>query len=149
MRLFILLLALTTGTVSPLVAASSAEDVGAATKAWADAFNSREPDRVLALYEVDAVLWGTVSPTLRNTPAARREYFSNMPQRPNQRVTIGEQHVRVYGNVAVNSGTYTFENKQDGQVTTNAARFSFTFVLKNGRWMIVDHHSSAVPAPRN
>ncbi len=93
------------------------------------------------------MLGGTTSPTLRNTPEAHREYFTSSPPRPNLRVTIGEQHVRVFGTVAVNSGT-TFTNDQDGQVTTNPARFSFTYVLKNGRWMIVDHHSSAVPVPR-
>jgi uncharacterized protein (TIGR02246 family) len=149
MRSFTLLVALVTTLVLPVVAATPSDEVCAATKAWADAFNTRDPGRVLALYEADAVLWGTTSPTLRNTPATRREYFATMPQRPNLRVTIGEQHVRVFGNVAVNSGTYTFANHQDGEVTSNPARFSFTYVLRNGHWMIVDHHSSAVPTPRN
>ena len=130
---------------APLTASTPNDDVAAATQAWADAFNTRDPERVLALYDTDAVLWGTTSPTLRNTPAARREYFSSMPQRPNQRVTLGEQHVRVFGEVAVNSGTYTFTNSQDGKVTSNHSRFSFTYVRKGDRWVIVDHHSSAVP----
>lgn len=128
-----------------LAAATPRDDVAAATQAWADAFNTREPERVLDLYETDAVLWGTTSPTLRNTPETRRQYFSTMPQRPNLRVTIGEQHVRVFGDVAVNSGTYTFSNNQAGEITSNLSRFSFTYVRKGDRWMIVDHHSSAVP----
>jgi len=148
MRSFFLLLALVSLLVLPLDAATPKDEVSAATQAWTDAFNTREPDRVLALYETDAVLWGTSSPTLRATPAARREYFSSMPQRPNQRVTLGEQHVRVFGDVALNSGTYTFTNTQDGKTTSNASRFSFAYVRKGDRWMIVDHHSSAVPAPR-
>jgi uncharacterized protein (TIGR02246 family) len=122
--------------------------VGKATQAWADAFNSREPARILALYDIDAVLWGTTSPTLRNTPAARAEYFSNMPQRPHVRVTFGEQHVRVFGDVAINSGTYTFSNTENGETTSNPARFSLTFRRAGDRWLIVDHHSSAVPPPR-
>jgi uncharacterized protein (TIGR02246 family) len=132
---------------SPLAASTAKDDVAAATQAWADAFNTRDPERVLALYDTDAVLWGTTSPTLRNTPAARREYFSSMPQRPNQRVTLGEQHVRIFGDVAVNSGTYTFTNNQAAQVTSNNSRFSFTYIRRGDRWLIVDHHSSAVPVP--
>jgi uncharacterized protein (TIGR02246 family) len=132
-----------------LCAATAEEQVTAATEAWVAAYNSRDPERVLSLYETDAVLWGTTSPTLRHTPAARRDYFSNMPQRPGARVALGEQHVRVFGELAVNSGTYTFTNQHDGKLTESPARFSFTYHFQNGRWMIVDHHSSAVPvAPK-
>ena len=70
-----------------------------------------------------------------------------MPQRPNQRVTLGEQLVRVFGEVALNSGTYTFTNTQDGKTISNASRFSFAYVRKGDRWMIVDHHSSPMPSP--
>ena len=146
MRCLLFILCLSTIAFTPLAAAPE-DDVAAATQAWAEAFNTRDPERVLALYETDAVLWGTTSASLRNTPATRREYFSTMPQRPNQRVMIGEQQIRVFGDVAVNSGTYTFANNQDGKVTSNHARFSFTYVRKGDRWMIVDHHSSAVPSP--
>ena len=145
MRRFLLITALVGVAIARLAAATPSDDVAAATKAWAEAFNTREPDRILALYETDAVLWGTTSPTLRNTPETRREYFGNMPQRPNVRVALGEQHVRVFGDVAVNTGTYTFSNTQDGEMTSNPARFSFTYVRKGDRWMIVDHHSSSVP----
>jgi|SoiMethySBSTD1v2_1073268.scaffolds.fasta_scaffold296153_3 hypothetical protein len=40
------------------------------------------------------------------------------------------------------------DNVREGQPVTTQARFSFTYRLRDGRWMIVDHHSSAVPAPR-
>lgn len=134
--------------VPALAPAGPKEDVAAATQAWADAFNSRNPDRVLALYDGDAVLWGTVSPTLRDTPEARRDYFKGMPDQPQGRVALGDQRVRVYGDMAVNTGYYTFSNVRDGQPVTVPARFSFVYRQRDGRWIIVDHHSSAVPAPR-
>ena len=40
------------------------------------------------------------------------------------------------------------DNVREGQPVTTQAHFSFTYRLRDGRWMIVDHHSSAVPAPR-
>src|SRR5438045_3749545 len=62
------------GTTS-FAMAGPKEEVAAATHAWAEAFNSRNPERVLALYDSEAVLWGTISPTLRDTPDAIRDYF--------------------------------------------------------------------------
>jgi hypothetical protein len=53
----------------------------------------------------------------------------------------------VYGEMAINTGSYTFSNVRDGQPVTRPARFSFTYRQRDGRWMIVDHHSSDVPSP--
>jgi uncharacterized protein (TIGR02246 family) len=95
-----------------LFSASSAtagpkEDVAAMTQAWIDAMNSHDTERVVALYDPDAVLWGTVSPTIRDTPAAIRDYFKGLPNMPPEfKGVLGEQRVRVYGDIAVNSGTY-------------------------------------------
>jgi uncharacterized protein (TIGR02246 family) len=144
MRFFILVLALL--VAGPQVKAATAEEaVAAATQSWVDAFNSRDPERVLALYDQDAVLWGTSSATLRKTPQSRREYFKSMPERPNARVLVTDQNIRVFGNVAVNSGAYSFTNQEADKTTSMSARFSFTYRQQNGRWIIVDHHSSAVP----
>ena len=133
--------------VPALAPAGPKEDVAAATQAWVDAFNSRDPERVVALYDPEAVLWGTVSPTLRDTPASIRDYFKGMPSQPQSRVALGDQRIRVYGPVAINTGYYTFSNVRDGQPVTFPARFSLTFQQRDGRWMIVDHHSSAMPSP--
>ena len=58
----------------------------------------------------------------------------------------GEQLIRVYGSTAVNTGYYTFSYIKDGETKTLPARYSFTFVKEGEHWMIVDHHSSAMPA---
>src|SRR5688572_1297678 len=74
---------LVTGSVTA-ASAGPAEDVAAATQAWVEAFNSRQPQRVQALYAPDAVFWGTSSPTLRTTAALIAEYFAGLPSRPNE-----------------------------------------------------------------
>ena len=65
------------------------------------------------------------------------------------RILFGEQRIRVYGATAVNSGYYTFSFTKDGEAKTLPARYSFTYVKSGDRWLIVDHHSSAMPpAPK-
>jgi len=124
------------------------EDVAAATTKWASALGQNDPDKVLPFYAKDAVLWGTLSPTVRSTPAALREYFVNAYKAlPELKVVFGEQLIRVYGNTAVNTGYYTFSFVRDGESKTWPARYSFTYVKQGGDWLIVDHHSSAMPQP--
>src|SRR5262249_54406412 len=102
----------------------------------------------LALYAPDAVLWGTLSPTIRQGPVALREYFvAAFKALPGHKVTFGEQLIRVYGSIAINSGYYTFSYVKDGEARSIPARYSFVYVKGDRGWLIVDHHSSAVPAP--
>ena len=124
---------------------SAKEEVAAATAAWVAALNSREPARITVLYDVEAVFWGTTSKTIRATPAAVAEYFKTAPQRPTVRCTLGEQHIRIYGEVAINSGDYSFSEVRDGKTVTTLARFTFVFRKRGRNWMIVDHHSSRIP----
>lgn len=135
-------------TLPGFAAVAPASDPDDAAQTWAEAFNRRDLDSIVTLYAPDAVLWGTTSPILRDTPEKIRDYFSNMPQRPNVRVALGEHRLRVLGDVAIDTGYYTFSNTDNGQKTSTAARFSFVFRRENGRWLIVDHHSSAAPPPR-
>jgi uncharacterized protein (TIGR02246 family) len=124
------------------------EDVAAATMKWGETLGQDDPDKVLALYAPDAVLWGTLSPKVRADRAALRDYFvTAFKVLPNLKVSFGEQLIRVYGNTAVNTGYYTFSFGKDGESKTLPARYSFTLVKDGENWMIVDHHSSAMPPP--
>ena len=133
--------------IAPASAQSSAMDgVAATTKVWVDAFNTRDPKRIVALYAPDAVFWGTTAKTIATTPDAVWAYFKDAGQRPYTRVVIDEQHPRVYGSIAITSGAYTFSEIRDG-VASNVrpARFTFVFRRDGDRWVIVEHHSSRVP----
>ena len=122
------------------------EDVAAAAVKWAQVFVDDNPDPIMELYAKDGVLWGTLSPIRRDTPAALREYFVNaFKALPGHKVTFGDQYIRVYGNTAINTGYYTFSFMRDDQPASLPARYSFTYVKSGDQWLIVDHHSSAVP----
>ena len=134
--------------LGPFAWADPKEDVAAATTRWAQALGEDDPEKVLPLYADDAVLWGTLSPTVRAERAALRDYFVGaFKTLPGLKVTFGEQLIRVYGTAAVNTGYYTFSYVKDGESKNWPARYSFTFVRNGDRWLIVDHHSSAMPAP--
>lgn len=131
--------------------AGDKEDVAAAMDAWRDNLavsTSENPSKVLSLYADDAILWGTISTTLRATPAEIKDYFVNAYKKlPKLTVAFKDPHIRVFGNTAINSGYYTFSFLKDGNPTTLPARYSFVYVKRGGKWLIVDHHSSGMPAP--
>jgi uncharacterized protein (TIGR02246 family) len=132
----------------PMAAAEPKDEVEAAASAWAQALGEDDPDKVLPLYSSDAVLWGTLSPKLRSDPTALRDYFVGAFKALSAlKVAFGDHLIRVYGNTAVNTGYYTFSYSQNGESKTFPARYSFTYVKNGDRWMIVDHHSSAMPTP--
>lgn len=122
--------------------------VEAATQSWIDAFNAGDPARICALYCADAVLWGTTAQQLIATPQGVRAYFDGhcAAQYPLQ-VRLTAQQLRLYGETAINSGSYTLQAVAGGQQRVLPARFSFVYRKAGGQWLIVDHHSSFVPAP--
>jgi uncharacterized protein (TIGR02246 family) len=135
-------------SLAPSAWAGPKEEVAASTSRWAQALGEDDPEKVLPLYADDAVLWGTLSPTVRADRAALRDYFVGaFKALPELKVTFGEQLIRVYGTVAVNTGYYTFSYVKNGETKSWPARYTFTYVKNGDVWLIVDHHSSAMPAP--
>ena len=125
---------------------SAAKDqVVAATAAWVDAFNSRDPARVAALYDAEAILTDASEPRPRVGSAEIAEYYRKAAQRPTQRVALGERNLRLLGDTAIDSGTLTYFEMRDGNATTTPGRYSLTYQKRGGKWLIVDHQSSAAP----
>lgn len=108
---------------------------------WNQSLATRDPDAVLANYAVNATLVPTVSNKLRATPMAIRDYFNtfvvNAPQGK-----IDRRVIQTGCNTARDIGHYTF-TFADG--TTVSARYTFIYEWKDGQWLIVHHHSSAMP----
>jgi hypothetical protein len=54
------------------------------------------------LYASDSVLWGTQSPTLRDSPADFRDFFKILlTVDPSNKVVLGKQQIRDYGGIAM------------------------------------------------
>lgn len=127
------------------LAADAVSDVEAATQQWITAFNRKDARGIVALYAKDAVLFGTSSGTLRDKPELVWDYFKGIADLGNATISTGDHRVQVFGDVAVNTGYYTRMSIQDGKEVKNPARFTFVYQRRDGKWMIVNHHSSALP----
>ena len=113
---------------------------------WINAVTTTDPETVSRLYAEDAVFWGTVSPFLRTTPAGIKDYFEHFMELKNLNAIYYKPMVRIYGEIAVNSGYYTFFYNKDGKMMSIPARYTFVYRKNNdGDWKIIDHHSSAAP----
>lgn len=129
--------------------AGAMEEVTAAMNAWRDNLKvstAADPSKITSLYAKDAILWGTISPTIRATPALINDYFVNAYKKlPKLTVVFKEPHIRVFGDVALNSGYYTFNYEKEGKMVDLPARYTFAYAKRGGKWVIVDHHSSGMP----
>jgi hypothetical protein len=135
-------LVLSAGVSVQTATACSKEAVAGAVDRWTTVLAENNPDTIVALYSKDAVLWGTLSST------GLKAYFVGAFQAlPKLTVKFGEQLIRIYGDTAVNTGYYTLFYTKDGETKSIPARYSFTFVKEGNDCKIVDHHSSAMPAP--
>ncbi len=108
---------------------------------WNAALKTGDPSKVASLYEKDAILLPTVSNKVRHNCSEIEDYFVNFLSKAPQG-NIDESNVRIFDQLAINSGVYTFTFK-DG--TTVQARFTFVYCWNGNQWMIVEHHSSQMP----
>ena len=123
---FVLLAVVVFLGLPPTASAGDKEEVAAAAAKWAEAFSADTPDRILALYDREAVLWGTLSPKRRDDPEAIRDYMVNaFKALPGHKVSFGDQLIRVYGDTAINTGYYTFTYVKDGESKSLPAGYSF------------------------
>ena len=112
---------------------------------WNKALQTGDPDKVVACYDKDAILLPTVSAKVRQSYDEIRDYFVHfLLKKPSGRIT--EQNIRVYDNIATNSGLYTFSLTEDGVQADVAARFTFIYRKYEDGWLIIEHHSSILPA---
>ena len=132
--------------ISAPVMADTVKDVEATTQQWIAAFNRKSATDIVALYAKDAVFFGTTSPILRDTPELVRDYFKNIGNVGDSTISMGDHRVQVFGEVAINTGFYTRTAVQDGKEVKNPARFTFVYQLRQGKWVIVEHHSSVLPS---
>ncbi len=126
------------------VFASTPQDIQNVSQKWGIALSSTQPEKITGLYDKEAIIYPTFENKLNST-AQIQDYFKNLMQKPDLRVHFDDKNIRVFGDVAVNSGFYTFSYSENGKTIKVPARYTFVYVKKPQGWLIVDHHSSVMP----
>jgi uncharacterized protein (TIGR02246 family) len=108
---------------------------------WNSALQTGDPKQVAALYATDAILLPTVSNQVRHNHQEIEDYFVHFLAKGPQG-KIDESNVRIIDDIAINSGVYTFTFSGGASVQ---ARFTYVYRWQGQRWLIIEHHSSAMP----
>lgn len=116
-------------------------DILALFARWNQALQTGDPKQVAALYAENGILLPTVSNQVRHNHEEIEDYFVHfLAKKPVGK--IDEANVRIFADVAMNAGVYTFTF--EGGATVQA-RFSFVYRWDGQQWLIVEHHSSQMP----
>jgi uncharacterized protein (TIGR02246 family) len=158
--LFILALAVLAGVNAPTAAGAreavaqkscrtlSKTQVAAQFDQWNRALLTKRPETVVAQYATDATLLPTVENGPLIGPEAIGAYFTKFLKQSPQ-ATIDKSVIGTGCNIAYDIGLYTFmvDGDQPGARKQVKARFTFIYAPVHGKWLIVHHHSSALPVP--
>ncbi|WP_206784972.1 SgcJ/EcaC family oxidoreductase [Amycolatopsis sp. MtRt-6] len=140
-----------TGTAATPTGAAAAparpteQQIEALFPQWNAALANGDPQRVADLYAPDAVLLPTVSNEVRRSRAEIVDYFTKFLQSKPQGVIEDEIVDVLDADTAVNTGVYEFTLTKDGKTERVRARYTYVYELREGKWLIVNHHSSAMP----
>jgi len=121
------------------------QQIAALFPQWNAALATGDPQKVADLYAPDAVLLPTVSNEVRRSRAEIVDYFTKFLQSKPQGVIENEIVDVLDADTAVNTGVYEFALTKDGKTERVRARYTYVYELREGKWLIVNHHSSAMP----
>ncbi|MCO7226642.1 SgcJ/EcaC family oxidoreductase [Pleionea sp. CnH1-48] len=108
---------------------------------WNQALQTGDPQKVVALYDENAILLPTISNQVRRTQEERADYFVQFLAK-GPKGELEAPNVRIFNKIAINSGVYNF-SFNDG--STVKARYTFVYQWNGEKWLIIEHHSSAMP----
>jgi uncharacterized protein (TIGR02246 family) len=120
-------------------------EISALFSEWNKALATGDSQTVTSLYAPDGVLLPTVSNDVRTTPDEIKAYFDVFLKLKPQGV-IDEENIQILDdNSAINSGVYTFTLVKDGKPEKVQARYTYVYEKMGDKWLIKNHHSSAMP----
>lgn len=120
-------------------------DLMSALEAWKDAYNSRDPRQLQALYAPGALITDDDNAAVPLSGVGLPLFFDDMAAKPTARMRWLVGNLQIFGDTAVRSGLYEFTDEAGGRKSTRPARYSFAYQRVEGRWLIVLQHSTARP----
>ena len=116
--------------------------------AFNDAFATKKPATVAALFTKDAVLLPTISNKPRTTPAEVEDYFVKF-LKGSPVGAVNSSTIKMGCNSIARVGTWTvgMTDPSTGAKSDVKARYSFIYKREGGQWKIDHLHSSLMPEP--
>lgn len=114
---------------------------------WMNAINNGNVEKLLNLYDEQAVLIPTFSNRLLNTPDKLKEYFEKLGSREELSIALHEKTVisqEIQNQIFSLSGIYNWRFAVDGELLNFEARFSYILDISKPK-PILHHHSSQIP----
>lgn len=134
-------------TGSTVALAGPADEANAVIDQWSATYTANDRDALVALYAPDAILLGTTSPVMSEGTEGIRKYFQDLPG-SGRKNTIVERRTIVLDETSVaGTGFYNFARAAENDAP-RPSRFTMVLARREGRWMIVHHHSSPLSATR-
>ncbi|MFC4500829.1 MULTISPECIES: SgcJ/EcaC family oxidoreductase [Streptomyces] len=125
----------------------SKKQIAALFDGWNAALQTGDPDKVADRYAKDAVLLPTVSNKVRTDRVGIVDYFHHfLENKP-----VGKKVQTIVNvldsNSAIDTGVYEFTltDPATQQKRVVEARYTYEYEKRGGTWLIVNHHSSAMP----
>jgi uncharacterized protein (TIGR02246 family) len=128
--------------------APTEQEIAALFDEWNAALGTGDAEAVADRYAPDGVLLPTVSKQVRTDRDGIVDYFEHFQEND----PVGEKTETIITvldkNTAVDAGTYVFTltDPETGEVRDVEARYTYVYEKIDGDWLIVNHHSSAMPA---
>lgn len=123
------------------------KQIAALFDGWNAALQTGDPKKVADRYAPDAVLLPTVSNEIRTDRAEIVDYFEHfLPNKPVAKKV--ETYINVLdSNSAIDAGAYdiTLTDPKTGEKRVVEARYTYEYEKRDGKWLIVNHHSSVMP----
>jgi len=116
-------------------------------KEWIQGVNDGALEKVIDLYNENAVLIPTFSNRILNTPEKIKNYFEKLVLRDELSVTCHDKTIHtqlIAGSIYSISGIYCWRFAVDEEMLSFEARFSF-LVDTDLQNPVLNHHSSQIP----
>lgn len=132
---------------STAATAGPAEEANVLIDRWSATYSANDRDALVDLYAPDAILLGTTSPVISEGTEGIRKYFQDLPGSGRKNAIVERRTIVLGDNLVVGTGFYNFARAAEKD-TPRPSRFTMVVARRDGRWMIVHHHSSPLAATR-
>lgn len=134
-------------TGSTVALAGPADEANAVIDQWSATYTANDRDALVALYAPDAILLGTTSPVMSEGTEGIRTYFQDLPGSGRKNTIVERRTIVLDETSVVGTGFYNFARAAENDAP-RPSRFTMVLARREGRWVIVHHHSSPLSATR-